>query len=213
MSGAVAGIDEVGRGPVIGPMVLAGVVVHSGDLDYLKILGVRDSKKLTHRRRVELAEKIKRVALRYAFIEVSPEEIDRSISSGVNLNMLEARLMSDLIRQLGAHDVFIGSVDINADRFKKNIEKHLEGLRVNITVTHHAEDKYVVVAAASILAKCRREEILSQLKARYGDFGSGYPHDPATRDFLLSWVSKYGKLPHFVRKSWSTAKNLLQRGP
>ncbi|RLE48780.1 MAG: ribonuclease HII [Candidatus Methanomethylicota archaeon] len=206
----IAGIDEVGRGPVIGPMVIAGVSIASHDLEKLKLMGVKDSKKLTHPARIRLAEEIKKIAIRYELVEIPVEVIDRNLLKGVNLNMLEAKFMALIIEKLKPDEAYIGSVDVNADRFKKMIEQHLTKLSVKLNVSHHAEDEYPVVAAASILAKCRREEIINELKQRVGDFGSGYPHDPKTKEFLIKWVKEHGALPPFARKTWKTSKKALQ---
>ncbi len=206
----IAGIDEAGRGPVLGPMVIAGLLFREEDLPRLKDLGVKDSKKLAPQRREELYPQILSLSLRQCIVKVGPGEIDESRAKGIDLNTLEAKLMAYIIDQLEPDTVIIGSVDILPERFKSKILRFLTRKDVQIVCLHHAEDFSPAVAAASIIAKCLRDRDIAALKEKYGDFGSGYAHDPATRRFLQEWVKKHGSLPPFARCSWKTSRECLQ---
>jgi ribonuclease HII len=77
---------------------------------------------------------------------------------------------------------------------------------------HQADAIYPVVSAASIIAKVRRDELIEELKKELGiDFGSGYPSDPKTKEFLIKWGKKHsGKFPEIVRQSWQTVENIRE---
>ena len=98
----VCGIDEAGRGPVIGPLVIAGVVVNKEGLDKLKEIEVKDSKLLPHRKRIELSKKIKEIAESYDIIIIEPDEIDDAVDGNneLNLNWLEGIKSSEIINKL-----------------------------------------------------------------------------------------------------------------
>ena len=202
----IAGADEAGRGPVFGPMVLCGVKVGQHALDELKAAGVRDSKLLTPRRRETLAGLITEKALKVEIVELSPAEIDESrFVKKINLNELEAKTFAQIIDRLKPKLVYLDSPDPNPKLFEQRIRKYL-GTEPKLVVENFADRKYVAVAAASIIAKVRRDQRIAELHERYGDFGSGYPADARTIAFLENWVREHGKLPDFARRSWETAQ-------
>jgi len=205
----VAGLDEAGRGPVLGPMVLCGVVMREGDLSFLLESGVRDSKLLTPSRREKLAPLIKARALRFRLLELQPREIDEALEKGVNLNELEARGFARLLNELRPERAYLDSPDPNPDLFRRRLLRYLE-VEPELVVENSADRKYRVVGAASILAKVRRDERLRELRERYGELGSGYSHDPLTLRFLRQWLEDHGDLPPFARRSWETSKRLLE---
>ncbi|MCK4885318.1 ribonuclease HII, partial [Candidatus Bathyarchaeota archaeon] len=99
----IAGVDEAGRGPVIGPLVIAGVSLDENDLPKLVDLGVKDSKLLSPQRRETLSSQIKKLALNYHIVLLSPAEIDRVVESKRKLhklNRLEAVTMARVIAVL-----------------------------------------------------------------------------------------------------------------
>ena len=210
----VAGVDDAGRGCVIGPLVVAGILIDEGDLERLRLLGVHDSKRLTPHRREALASRIKELALDYAYFEIPPWAIDRVVERGVKLrrlNYLEAMAMANVIRRLKPDIVYVDASDIDAERFKEHILSALRE-RPQIVSEHEADARYPVVAAASILAKVRRDSIIKELHRLYGDFGSGYPHDPRTVRFLEDWFRRNPReVPPFIRGSWSTVKRIRRR--
>ncbi|MFP3872542.1 MAG: ribonuclease HII [Candidatus Aenigmatarchaeota archaeon] len=205
----ICGVDEAGRGPVIGPMVVAGVKVQDdGKLIDMK---VKDSKRLSAKRREELEEKIKK-SCEFTVRVVSAEDID-SLRDSMTLNALEANLFANIIEELcGENDsCYVDSASTDERKFKEMVHKGLNS-PVNITSEHGADDEYPVVSAASILAKVERDRRVKEISKELGkDIGSGYPSDRKTRDFLQNWISEKGSLPPHTRKSWETARELMNR--
>jgi len=215
----ICGIDEAGRGPVIGPIVIACAVFDSKGREKLKKLKVKDSKRISSKRRVELEEKIKSIALEWNLVKIYPKEIDR-LRKKLSLNLVEAIYISELILSLNSkpEKIILDSPDAIEDNFKNKIVGYLlaHGYEIpKIISENKADDRYIEVSAASILAKVERDREIDILKEKYGlCCGSGYPSDEVTRKFLneLKLKSKNnGELPEFVRKSWNTMKRNRQR--
>ena len=203
-------MDDAGRGPVIGPLVIAGATFHEGQLELLKKIGVKDSKLLSAAKREKLAEEIKQLAVSWHHVELPPNEVDPYVYSTrrlFKLNYLEAKLMAEVISVLVPDEVYVDASDVNEIRFADHILEHLP-TKIPITSRHHADANYPVVSAASILAKVQRDSAIENLRHEYGDFGSGYPSDPKTEDFLLNWRREHGSYPEFARQSWKTLKRL-----
>lgn len=174
----------------------------------LKAAGVRDSKLLTPKRREALAKLIAKKAAGIEVIEISAAEIDDSrLVKKVNLNELEARSFAQIINRLKPELVYLDSPDPNPKLFEQRVRKYLK-CEPKIVAENFADRKYVVVSAASIIAKVRRDQRIAELRERYGDFGSGYPADPRTIGFLEKWTREHGKLPDFARRSWETAQRI-----
>jgi ribonuclease HII len=206
----IAGIDDSGRGPVIGPLVIAGVLLDKKDLPRLSDLGVKDSKCLSRRRREKLFEEIKKLVLKYHVIKLSPAEIDKVVRSGRKLhklNRLEAKTMARVIENLQPDIAYVDASDVLPERYKYHIMEHLP-FNVKIISEHKADAKYPIVSAASIIAKVERDKVISKLTAKYGDMGCGYATDPKTLEFLEKWMRKFGSYPDFVRLSWKTATRI-----
>jgi ribonuclease HII len=206
----VAGVDDAGRGAVIGPLVIAGVVFSEKGLSQLVRLGVRDSKLLSPSRRFRLAEEIKNIAIKHKVIKLSPQEIDKVVMSNrklYKLNRLEAQTMAKILEELKPDIAYVDASDVLAERFKQHI---LECLSFNLKIIseHKADKTYPIVSAASIVAKAERDLSIQKLKEKYGDIGCGYPTDPKTIAFLKEYLKKFGEYPTFVRKSWKPAKKL-----
>jgi len=204
----IAGLDEAGRGPVLGPMVLCGVLFDERKLGELKAAGVKDSKLLSPGRRETLARFISQKVARCEVIELSPAEIDEMrLTKKINLNEMEAMNFAGIIDTLKPRTAYVDSTDPDPAMFKRRIQRYLK-TRPELVVESFAERKYVVVAAASIIAKVKRDQCVAELRRRYGYFGSGYSSDPRTITFLERWVKKYGGLPEFARRSWETARRI-----
>ncbi|MEM3873778.1 MAG: ribonuclease HII [Candidatus Bathyarchaeia archaeon] len=206
----VAGVDDAGRGSVIGPLVIAGILIDDGDIQRLVQLGVKDSKLLSPSRREMLAVEIKRVARKHAIVKLSPSEIDKVVERGrklYRLNRLEAQAMAKVIELLKPDIAYVDASDVLEERFKQQILEYLP-FKVEIVSEHKADRKYPVVSAASIVAKVERDREIAELKAKYGDFGCGYPTDPKTLDFLRRCLESFKGYPDFVRKSWKPAKKI-----
>lgn len=213
------GIDDAGRGPLIGPMILAGVLLTKEQEKHVKKEGAADSKLLVHKERMRIAKVIESNSLKYHIVQSSAQEIDSSILSGTNLNTLEAQKAAHIINEINQGKftkekikVIIDCPSVNIEAWTATLKKfinHKENL--DISCEHKADFNHPSVSAASILAKCTREEEVSKLKAqfsKYGDMGSGYPSDPATKEFL----KKFGKPlsdSGLFRKTWATWKTLF----
>lgn len=194
------GCDEAGKGPVIGPMIIAVVC---GDEDIMAGIGVRDSKMLSQGRRVELATLITKSALSVRVKIVSEEDIDNATRKN-ELNMLEANIMAEMFDT--GNEYVVDCPDVNEERFERLLSS-LSGIP-EITAKHKADQSYPLVSAASIIAKVTREEEVAKIRKEIGDFGSGYPSDERTITFLKRYVKQNGKLPPHVRKSWKTVDRI-----
>ena len=206
----VAGVDDAGRGAVIGPLVIAGVLLEEEDLFRLKDLGVKDSKLLSPHRRETLAVEIRRIVQEHHVLKLQPREIDIVVNSGRKLhklNWLEAQTMAKIIEALRPDKVYVDASDVLEERFKQHILECLP-FRVDIVSEHKADRNYVVVSAASIIAKVERDKEITVLAEVYGDFGSGYPSDPRTISFLERLIQTSEVYPEFIRKSWKPAKRV-----
>lgn len=209
----VAGVDDAGRGPIIGPLVIAGVLICEKDLSKLRDLGVKDSKLLSPQRRQKLAVDLTKLDVKFHVESLSPAEIDKVVATGRKLhrlNRLEARTMAKVIDVLKPDVAYVDAADVLADRFRKHILENLS-FEVKIVSEHKADVKYPVVSAASIIAKVERDRAIEKLKEKYSnisEMGSGYTSDPKTMEFLEKWYSKFRSYPECVRKSWKPAKEL-----
>ncbi|MCJ7633032.1 ribonuclease HII [Candidatus Bathyarchaeota archaeon] len=205
----VAGIDEAGRGPVIGPLVIAGVLFDKSTIPELRPLGVKDSKLLTPRKREKLEPKILEFAVKHKVLYLSPSTIDDYVINGEKLrklNWLEATAMAEIIEMLNPNVAYLDASDVNEKRFGLQVQG-LVSFPVRVISKHHADRDDPVVGAASILAKVNRDRAVAELRTMYGDFGSGYPSDPHTIRFLCE-LARSGDYPDYVRKSWKTLKRI-----
>ena len=211
----VAGVDEAGRGCVIGPLVIAGFLVKEENLPILAQLGVKDSKLLSPRKREALLVELMRIAERNQIIKLKPKEIDIAVKSGRKLhklNRLEAQSMARIINALEPNEAYVDAADVLEDRFKHHIQEDLT-VKAKIISRHKADKIFPVVSAASIIAKVERDREIAALKATFGDFGSGYLTDKKTMVFLKQWMQNHMEYPDCVRKSWKPAKQAKnQRG-
>jgi ribonuclease HII len=141
-------------------------------------------------------------------VKLWPKEIDVAVNRGRKLhklNRLEAQTMAKVIEALKPDKVYVDAADILEQRFKHHILECLP-VRTKIVSEHKADRNYIVVSAASIIAKVERDREIAALWSKYGCFGSGYPSDPRTVSFLTKCLGKDPMYPHFVRKSWKPAK-------
>jgi len=202
----VCGIDEAGRGPVIGPLVICGAMVEDGKLDELRALGVKDSKMLTHKSRTEMCAKIKEVLVDFKIIKVQPSEIDHVVESKTtNLNWLEADKSVEIINALDPDEVILDCPSPNVKKYASYIKERVDDDNVKVVAKHKADRDYVIVGAASILAKCEREHEVAEIEKVVGQsIGSGYPSNPVCQEFLRKHGEQY---PEIIRRSWMTWKN------
>ena len=209
----IVGVDDAGRGPIIGPLVIAGILVEEDRIKDLRDMGVKDSKLLTPRTRTTLSVKIKDLATRVSLVEAEPKEIDEVVLHGGKLrrlNFLEAKMMAEVINNLAPEEAFVDASDVNEERYGQTIAEFLkpELSEIKIISRHHADRTYAVVSAASIIAKVRRDEAVEALRKEYGDFGSGYITDSKTLNFLREWRLSHNVYPPIVRLSWKTIKQI-----
>lgn len=207
----VAGVDEAGRGCAIGPLVVAGALFDVDDVPGLTGMGVRDSKRLTPRRRQALSDAIKEQALDYRFVELSPCTIDKVVNRGVplrRLNYLETMVMARVIRELKPDSAYVDTCDVDHRRCGEQIQSVLP-FHVDVTCVPRADSTYTVTGAASILAKVRRDQLVAGLRELHGDFGSGYCSDPKTVEYIDAWFRDGREAPPFMRASWATVRKYL----
>ena len=204
----ICGIDEAGRGPVIGPLVISGILIEEKDLDKLRNLKVRDSKLLTPKQREFLYKEIKKVIIKEKTIIIDNHEVDDALNSEeLNLNKLEAVKTAMIINYLKPDKVTIDCPSVNIKSYVEYLKTFIK-YEPQIKAEHKADYKYVECSSASILAKCVRDNEIKKLKKKYKvDFGSGYPSDPVTQEFLRKNYDKYD----FFRKTWATYKNITEK--
>ena len=208
----VCGVDDAGRGPVIGPLVIAGVMIEEERLDRLKTVGVKDSKQLLSSARTRLSKKIPGIVDDYHVLEIGAQELDRIVNRAPKfqrLNLLEAKVMAQVIEKLKPDLAYVDSSDTRTERFKNNILDCLS-FTPRIISEHKADINYPVVSAASIMAKVHRDNKIEEIKREYGEIGSGYAHDVLTVKFLRDYYSDHRDFPPIVRRSWKTLGNIVR---
>jgi len=206
----IAGVDDAGRGAVIGPLVVAGILVDEEGLKKIESLGVRDSKTIKPKRREYLAAEILKIVKDHHIVRLSPRDIDYVVETGKKLhrlNRLEAKAMAKVISHLRPDIAYIDASDVLPERFSSHIAEEL-AFKVKIISEHKADKTYPVVSAASIVAKVERDRAISDLRKEYGEVGSGYASDRRTIEFLEEWIRTHNDYPDFVRRSWAPAKRL-----
>jgi len=209
----IAGIDEAGRGPVIGPLVLAGVLLEERQIDNLVRIGVKDSKRLTPKKRMELSQLIEKIAVKLVHVEVQPEEIDNRVKRRITLNQLEVEKIASMINKLRPNRVYVDCPDVNPTRFAQQLRNNVKFKEVEIIAMHYADENIPVVSAASIMAKVRRDQRVKELSGELGEIGSGYPSDPRTQLYVQNVFKKNNSSGHkkCIRSSWKTVKNISRR--
>ena len=200
----ICGVEEAGRGPVIGPLVMCGILIEDSKEAELKRIGAKDSKLLSPKQREKLYGKIINMAEKYKIVILQPHRIDSAVlTKTLNLNGLEAETSADIINELKPDIAYIDCPSPNIAAYTKKLQGMIKG-KVKIIAEHKADVNYPVVSAASIIAKVTRDREIEKLKAEIGiDFGSGYPADPVTKEFLKIY---HGKFPKLFRKSWAPFK-------
>lgn len=202
------GIDDAGRGPVIGPMILAGVLANEKQIEEMKKLGVKDSKMLSSERREILEKKIKEIATSFYVVKTMPSEINTLMENGTNLNKIEAIKSAEIINKLasGEEEVIIDCPSPNKEAWKNFLMVFLKK-EVKVRCEHKADINHVVCSAASILAKVTRDEEIEKIKKTYRvECGSGYPSDPICIKFLQTKEVKILENADMIRKEWITWK-------
>jgi ribonuclease HII len=204
----ICGIDEAGRGSVIGPLVIAGISIKKSNIKKLEDIGVRDSKALTKNKRRFLFDKILDVSEFVCIYKLDCKTIDENVYQK-KLNKLEGRIMSSIIKHLSVDIAYVDSCDINIDRYTNYLKSNLN-LKNNISIIamHKADKINPVVSAASIIAKVTRDREIQILEEIFQNIGSGYPSDKKTMYFIKNWMKEYKEFPNFVRKSWRPIREI-----
>jgi len=202
------GIDEAGRGPVLGPLVMCAYAIDERKLPALKKAGVKDSKLLLPKKRRELRDMLLKEG-EAIVVELNAIRITKYMRKKISLNELEAEGAAEALAKLdhsNTKEIIVDSPDPKPAKFGLRIAKYFDGPRVR--AENKADYNYTVVAAASIVAKERREECIAGIKEKVGfDFGSGYSHDEKTVNYLKEHINDK-KLQPFIRHCWATAKRL-----
>jgi ribonuclease HII len=210
----ITGIDEAGRGAVIGPLVVAGVTIDKAHEKKLKALGVKDSKELSPKRREELAQKIEEIATNIVIMRVQPCRIDDMRASGINLDRIEAMKMAEIIDMTNGSKVYVDSLTHNSKKFKQVIISCIKNNKeCDMVVENYLDESVPAVSAASIIAKVNRDEAIKEIERDAGHpIGVGYPHDERTIQFVEKLIKERGKdLPPFIRRSWVTTQMLQEK--
>jgi len=213
----IGGVDEAGRGSIIGPLVIAGISIRKPKISILRQIGVKDSKMLTPKARANLFRLVMDMADSLCINIINCTIVDNNVFLN-RLNKLEAETMASVISNIQADKVYIDSCDVNPCRFRNYIESLLllsstsssSSSKPKLYSMHHADSLNIVVSAASIVAKFVRDKQIQEIRNTHHNIGSGYPSDWKTMLFIRGWVSKYRCAPHFARKSWSPLKKMLE---
>ncbi|GAU98366.1 hypothetical protein RvY_09521 [Ramazzottius varieornatus] len=220
----IMGIDEAGRGPVLGPMVYGACYVASQDQSLLSSLKVADSKTLNEEQRDACFEKIQESADTFGWIAqiLSPSRISRSMLSRCkyNLNAIShdsAMFLIQSVRDMGVKisAVFVDTVG-DPDKYQAKLKERFPTIPM-ITVSKKADSLFPVVSAASVVAKVCRDQALKEWRFKEGSrfpaevaYGSGYPGDPATKRFLEDYCDPVFGYPQLIRFSWATTTKALE---
>ncbi len=199
----ILGIDEAGRGCVLGDLFVGGYCCKEDQLADIKEAGATDSKKISPKKRVRILESLKDIGVGEV-IQITPQQIDRG-----NINTLEEEAFATLIIRHKPDRVYI-----DAPAHPKAIPAFQKRLCHRILAAGHkipeliiepkADLHYPIVGAASIFAKVLRDQSIEAL----GTVGSGYPSDPKTRTWIKGFFERGEELPDSVRKRWGTIETI-----
>lgn len=199
------GIDEAGRGPVIGPLVVCLAKCSEKHEKELNSLCKKDSKQLLPEERERIFDELKKFC--DFFVEIIPAEKINKLMDEMSLNDIEAEAMAELMKKVKCHNVIIDMPDKYEWVFRRRMEKF--GI-FKFEAEHKADENFPIVAAASICAKITRDREIEKLHKIVGDFGSGYPSDEKTVEFLRN-KENLKKAEKYIRKKWKTLESVLQR--
>lgn len=213
----LVGVDEAGRGPLIGDLVLSLVALFEDDADFLRGVGVKDSKELAPGKRAEVASFIYGKAVLVLTTHIPAPYLDRFVSKP-GLNKLEAQIVVKMLKHVYAKfiefpiealfKIYVDEIKGYGEYTYNSIKTTFGSKLIEFRFEPGADRKHIAVSAASVIAKFHRDSCLNVVKTLYGDFGSGYPSDPRTREWVLKNYSVYRKPPPIVRKTWSTLRRI-----
>lgn len=197
------GIDEAGRGPVIGPMVMCIVC---GDAEKLQQTGARDSKVLSPNSRAQIYSRIKKTAEVVETIVYDARQISEMMGR-MTLNEIELQGAVQLLNH-AIYLTYVDSFDVDPGRLAQLLSRLSNKV---VKCEHKADSIYPAVSAASVIAKVDRDRAIENMRKEYGNFGSGYPSDPRTIRFLEESLSRGKSLDPIVRTTWETFKRIKSR--
>ncbi|MEM2049828.1 MAG: ribonuclease HII [Thermoproteota archaeon] len=207
----IAGVDEAGRGCVIGPLVIAAVGVEEKSVQRLVEAGVKDSKRLSPRSRVQIASSIRRIARVVETRRLSASRIDGLRARGVSLNEIEAMLVGSILSKHRRGVFYVDSVDRNCERFRMMMLRHAPGFKGVLIVRNYLDESNPMVGAASIIAKVERDRAVKSLLRKAGlPECSGYSSDPRTVR-IVEQLLQSGSKTSMLRRSWSTVGRIGAR--
>lgn len=209
----IVGVDEAGRGPVLGPLVMVALAVKEEDQKKLEWLGVKDSKMLSSSAREELFDRIREIVHDFRIEVIEPDAIDLSLKeTETNLNWLEAETAARIVSELNPDTIIIDCPSPNIPAYQDYVYQRLSaGVQktARMIVEHKADVNHIVVSAASVIAKVIRDRHIDHLKSEIGiDFGSGYMSDPKTQDFLEKHHEDFAPL---FRRQWQSFKDAAEK--
>ncbi|MEF8880863.1 MAG: ribonuclease HII [Candidatus Nanohaloarchaea archaeon] len=208
----ILGVDEAGRGPVIGSMFIVSFELEEDRIDELEEIGVKDSKKLSDKKREEIRDKLEDIGS-YSLKEIEASQIDE-MREVMTLNEIELKGFVEVMKDSDADRFTVDLPEPDGDRFIRKMKKELpeKFQEKDFVAEHGADDEYPEVSAASVIAKSARQAHVEKLHQKYGyDFASGYPHDKPTIEFLEKFMEEKGELPGETRMSWSTAEKIVKK--
>ena len=198
------GVDEAGRGSVLGPLVVGAVYSDSDEI--LKDIGVKDSKKLAPNVRERMYDQIADVC-EFAVIPISASEIDEK-RKAMSLNDIELGMFVEACSKFQTSVVYADCPDVNEAAFSKEMGRLMGG--PEIIARHKADDIFPVVSAASIMAKVTRDRMIADIQKEFKeDIGSGYPSDHFTMEFIEKWIKDNGCPPPYTRCSWEPVRQMI----
>ncbi|KAK7110010.1 ribonuclease H2 subunit A-like [Littorina saxatilis] len=217
------GIDEAGRGPVLGPLVYGICFSPVAEKEKFKEMGFADSKTLTEEQRENIFTKISDNGDMMGWMVdiLSPGYISRSMlrRAKYNLNALSHDSAIGLVKRALERGVNVTEVYVDTVGDPTKYQDKLKGIfpSIDITVAKKADSLYPIVSAASICAKVARDRAVKSwvfaegVEIEGNAYGSGYPGDPLTKKFLAGNIDPVFGFPDFVRFSWSTAALILEK--
>lgn len=209
----IVGLDEAGRGPVLGPLVMVALAIKEEDQKKLEWMGVKDSKQLSSEARNELFERIREVVHDFRIEVIEPDAIDLSLqSTNTNLNWLEAETSARLVSELDPDVIILDCPSPNTAAYREYVLERLsEAVRKKATLLaeHKADVNHIIVSAASVIAKVIRDRHIEHIINEIGiNCGSGYMSDPRTQEFLEKY---YDKFPDLFRRGWQSYKDVEEK--
>lgn len=198
------GVDEAGRGSVLGPLVVGSVYADS-DVT-LKDMGVKDSKKLSPKVRDQMYDRITG-SFEFKTVIVSAEEIDR-MRKDISLNEIELNMFVQACSKMRVSAVYADCPDVNESGFSRSMSVQMEG--TTVIAKHKGDDLFPIVSAASIIAKVTRDRMIDDIQKEFGtNIGSGYPSDHYTMEFIEKWIKDNGSPPKHTRCSWEPVRQMI----